>query len=118
MRELKKYVRENPTSSPQHTLPTENKSKKRLLRRLTLFLTFALTVVISLNITFYKQKANIKKQQAQIQELKRELGTLSAEQKKLNGQVQNLNDDEYIAKIARRDYFFSKPGEVIIPISK
>jgi cell division protein DivIC len=119
MRELRKSdVRENPTLASQHTIQPGEKSRKRLLRRLTLFLTFALTVVVSLSITFYKQKANIKKQQAEIRELKKEADTLTAEGKRLNDQIKKLNDDDYIAKIARKEYFFSKDGEVIIPISK
>ncbi|MFX3624195.1 MAG: septum formation initiator family protein [Ectobacillus sp.] len=119
MRELRKtYVKENPNLRSQHTIQTENKSKKRLVRRLVLFLTFALTVVASISITFYKQHAAVEAQKAEIRKLKKEAEALTAEEKRLQNEIEKLHDDEYIAKIARRDYFFSKPGEVIFPISK
>lgn len=119
MRELRKtYVRENPIPSSQHTIQSDSKNKKRFIRRLTLFLTFSLTVIISLSVTFYKQEAAVNKQQAEIEKLTKELDELKTEERNVRDEIQKLNDDDYIAKIARRDYFFSKEGEVIFPISK
>ena len=38
------------------------------------------------------------------------------EQEMLNSQILKLNDDEYIAKLARKEYFLSEDGEIIFAI--
>lgn len=111
-------VRENQKVNEQHILQPENQSKKRLFRRLTLFLAFALIVIASLSITFYKQNMTIKEQVAGTTKLEGDMNSLKDEEKKLQEQIRQLNDDDYIAKIARRDYFFSKDGEITFPMTK
>ncbi|MFD3448320.1 septum formation initiator family protein [Microbacteriaceae bacterium 4G12] len=120
MRELRKtYVREeNPASVSQHTIQSEDRSRKRLFRRLTFFLAFALTIIVSIAITFYKQGAVAEERKNEITKLQKEMNSLTAEEKNLKDEITKLNDDDYIAQIARSEYFFSKPGEVIYPIKK
>ncbi|MCP8971171.1 FtsB family cell division protein [Ectobacillus ponti] len=116
MRELSKIEkREAQSAAPQHTMQRDG-SRKRLLRRLAVFLAFALTVVVSLNVTFYKQKATIAEKQGSIAKLKQQADQLDTEEKQLKDEVNKLNDDEYIAEIARRDYFFSNKNETIFPL--
>jgi cell division protein DivIC len=118
MRELRKYVTENPTENLQHTIQSDNSKKKHLLRRLLVFFLFSCTVVVGSNITFYQQNASIKEKQKEVEKLSKEMEAMSAEEKGLKDEIKQLNDDEYIAKIARRDYFFSKEGETIFPVAK
>jgi len=42
-----------------------------------------------------------------------ELENLRQERYNLEQEIKNLNDDEYILKLARSEYFFSRPGETI-----
>jgi cell division protein DivIC len=122
MRELRKsYVPSenyNPNGQKQHTIQSGQDRQKRFVRRLAVFLVFALTVVVSLSITFYKQEAAIKAKKQEMKQLQKELTALKTDEKRLKDEIKKLKDDDYIAKIARRDYFFSKPGEVIFPVSK
>lgn len=74
---------------------------------LILFLSWAL-------LTIYEQLIDIKI-------IKNELGVLNQEHQEvisnneeLNKEVQLLQNDEYIANLAREYYFLSKPGEILI----
>ncbi len=119
MRELKQRVieKKNPNSVKEHIIQT-NDNRKRLYRRLTVFLVFAFTIVVSVSVTFYQQNSSIKVREAKVEDMKKELEALTKEEKKLKGDIQKLNDEEYVLKIARRDYFFSGKGEIIFPVSK
>ncbi|WP_242145713.1 MULTISPECIES: cell division protein DivIC [unclassified Bacillus cereus group] len=119
MRELKQRVieKKNPNSVKGHIIQT-NDNRKRLYRRLTVFLVFAFTIVVSVSVTFYQQNSSIKAREAKVEDMKKELEALTKEEKKLKGDIQKLNDEEYVLKIARRDYFFSGKGEIIFPVSK
>ncbi|UOY91429.1 septum formation initiator family protein [Ectobacillus sp. JY-23] len=118
MRELKNHLEQSSNQTFSHTITTGNKSKKRLVRRLSLFFAFAFVVVVSVSFSLHKQSVAVEAQKKEIRSLSTKLKTLQTEEKKLHNEIKKLNDDDYIANIARRDYFFSKPGEVIIPISK
>jgi cell division protein DivIC len=48
--------------------------------------------------------------------LEKQLTGLEKEEKILREEIVKLNDDEYIAKIARRDYFLSDDDEIIFNI--
>lgn len=118
MRELRKSVAENPAENLQHTIQSNNPKKKHLLRRLLVFFLCFFTVIVGVNITFYQQKVSVKEKQREVEKLSKEMKVLLAEEKDLKDEIKKLNDDEYIAKIARRDYFFSKEGETIFPVAK
>ncbi|RKJ59809.1 septum formation initiator, partial [Butyricicoccus sp. 1XD8-22] len=40
------------------------------------------------------------------------------QQEMLNLQIAKLEDDEYLAKLARKEYFLSEEGEIIFTIPK
>ena len=42
-----------------------------------------------------------------------QLAKLEKEQRLLEEEIVKLNDDEYIAKFARKEYFLSDDGEII-----
>ena len=119
MRELRqRYVSEqNPISAKEHIIQS-NDSRKRLYRRLALFFVFAFVIIVSVSVTFYKQNSLINAKEAKVKELKKETDTLTTKEKKLKDEVQKLHDEDYVLEIARRDYYFSKPEEIIFPISK
>ncbi|AIK39750.1 cell division protein DIVIC [Bacillus pseudomycoides] len=119
MRELRQRLIEeqNPNSVREHIIQT-NENRRRLYRRLAVFLVFAFTIIASISVTFYQQNSSIKAKEVKVEEMKKELGSLTKKEKKLQDDVQKLNDEEYVLKIARRDYFFSGKGEIIFPVSK
>lgn len=87
--------------------------KRGLMRRLTLFgLIAAVTSVIVLT-TLISQSSAINEKIQEEKELQSQLTKLEKEEKVLEEEIVKLNDDEYIAKIARRDYFLSEDNEII-----
>ena len=63
--------------------------------------------------TLISQSSVLEKKGAEHGELKQELAGLKKKQVILNEEIVKLNDDEYIAKLARRDYFLSEGDEII-----
>ncbi|MBC6973675.1 MULTISPECIES: cell division protein DivIC [unclassified Bacillus (in: firmicutes)] len=119
MRELRQRLIEeqSPNSAKEHIIQ-KNENRRRLYRRLAVFFVFAFTIIASISVTFYQQNSSIKAKAAKVEEMQKELNSLTKKEKKLKDDVQKLNDEEYVLKIARRDYFFSGKGEIIFPVSK
>jgi cell division protein DivIC len=94
----------------------KNKRKKGLLRRLTLFaiLVFAVGFMMVSTLTSQASVINEKKEERRV--LEQKLKDVQAEKQKLKLEVQKLNDIEYIGEIARKEYFFSRPGEIIFKL--
>lgn len=87
--------------------------KVRLYRRLTVF---AVIVMLSLGLlthTLYKQKQVLAAKEQEKVEMLAKLEEVKKEQKQLRVQLEKLNDDEYIAKLARKEYFLSDQNEII-----
>jgi cell division protein DivIC len=81
-----------------------------------MFLVFA-TVMSYLMITsFVSQSHILDKKVAQKRQLEQELTALKKQQEILKEDIVKLNDDDYLAKLARKEYFFSENGEIIFNI--
>lgn len=119
MRELRQRTIEKQSPNPvkEHIIQTDE-NRKRLYRRLAVFLVFTFTIIASISVTFYQQNSSIKAKEAKVKDMKKELDSLTNKEKSLKDEVQKLNDEEYVLKIARRDYFFSGKREIIFPVSK
>lgn len=64
-------------------------------------------------------KQDIGRQETLKAELMAEQEMLRQEQKRLEEELQKLNDPEHIAKLARKNYFMTYPGEILfIPAAK
>ncbi len=93
------------------------RKRRGLFRRLIAFTILVLVISYGFISTLVSQNAKIEeKLQAKI-ELEKDLAHLKEEQIILEEEIVKLNDDEYIAKIARRDYFLSEEGEIIFKIA-
>lgn len=94
---------------------TQSFERKRLglARRLMFFMLFAVISTGIVLATLYSQKSALKDKEAQKQELKEQLSSLQKEEEQLKEEIIRLNDDEYIAKLARKEYFLSDDGEII-----
>lgn len=64
------------------------------------------------------QTSAIENKKAEKVKLEQQLTKLQSKQKQLKGEIVKLNDDDYIKKIARRDYFLSEDGEIIFNVKK
>ncbi len=92
--------------------------KKRLYRRLTVFAVFAVLILGILTHTFLGQKKVLASKLQEKEALLAELDAVEAEQDRLVKQLVKLDDDEYIAKLARQRYFVSEKNEIIFSIPK
>jgi len=89
------------------------RKKLGLKRRMVFFMLFAVMTTGIVLATLYSQKSALKDKEAQKQELKEQLSSLQKEEEQLKEEIIKLNDDEYIAKLARKEYFLSDDGEII-----
>lgn len=89
------------------------RKKLGLKRRLVFFMLFAVVTTGVVLAALYSQKSALKDKEAQKQELKEQLSSLQKEEEQLKEEIVKLNDDEYIAKLARKEYFLSDDGEII-----
>ena len=110
------YVRSNANIAKQQQIKQRQKVLSR--RRLAVFFVVAATVCIVLVSTMVSQNALLAEKEAQIKNVQEELMAVQEQQQMLELQIAKLQDDEYIAKLARKEYFLSEEGEIIFTIPK
>ncbi|WP_079504199.1 FtsB family cell division protein [Mesobacillus jeotgali] len=96
----------------------ETRKRKLLFRRLAVFALFASIISYLMISTFISQTADLDKKQAQRAQLEQKLASLQKKQEVLDEEIVKLNDDEYIAKLARKEYFLSEKNEIIFNLPK
>ncbi|WP_078414568.1 FtsB family cell division protein [Priestia abyssalis] len=98
----------------------ENSNRKRigLIRRLTVFGILVALVSIMMVSTLISQASAISDKKKEKAQLTEQLSQLKQKEKDLEEEVVKLNDEEYIKKIARRDYFLSEEGEIIFNVQE
>jgi cell division protein DivIC len=105
-----------------YVLEQEKKEKKAMRKRRIAVIRFILLSGILLAIssvllyTLISQSANIEAKIEEKQKLEQQLEKLKKEERQLKGEIKKLNDDEYIAELARKNYFLSKEGEIIFTV--
>lgn len=92
--------------------------KVRLYRRLTVFSLAAVVILSVLSYTFINQKSVLAAKDEEKQLLLEQLAEKEQEQAMLTNQLEKLNDDVYIAKLARQEYFLSDKSEIIFSLPK
>ena len=96
---------------------TQNKSRKiRLIRRLVAFSVFSMLLIGFLVSALVNSKQTLAEKQLQKEEVAVELERVQEEQEMLKMQISKLNDDEYIGKLLRKEYFLSEEGEIIFSL--
>lgn len=90
--------------------PTNNKGQKRRMR---IFMFFVLLFSIWTGYTAYIQSGMLTEKEEQLKQLQ---ATSAIEQKlqaELVYKANRLNDKEYLAELARKQWYLTKPGEII-----
>lgn len=89
------------------------KRRRGLARRLAVF--FMLVGIGAVTMTSYvtSQQEAISQKQQQQAKYEQKLSHMQKTEHTLKGKIEKLNDLDYIGKIARRDLFMTKKGEVI-----
>lgn len=91
--------------------------RRKLIRRLTgvgICAAIFFTVIIT---TLFNQSTDIETRLEKKQMLESKLIELKEQEKLQRNEIMKLNDEEYVAKIARDEFFFSDEGEVIFKIA-
>ncbi|RSD24491.1 FtsB family cell division protein [Mesobacillus subterraneus] len=96
----------------------QTRKRKLLFRRLAVFALFASVISFLMISTFVSQSAALEKKQAEKERLEQKLASLQKQQEILDEEIVKLNDDEYIAKLARKEYFLSEKNEIIFNLPK
>ncbi|MCM3125874.1 MULTISPECIES: septum formation initiator family protein [unclassified Mesobacillus] len=96
----------------------ETRKRKLLFRRLAVFALFASIISYLMISTFISQTAALEKKQEDKAQLEQKLANLQKRQEILDEEIVKLNDDEYIAKLARKEYFLSEKNEIIFNLPK
>ncbi|MFJ7700741.1 septum formation initiator family protein [Lysinibacillus fusiformis] len=94
----------------------KQQARKRKLRRIVFFAIVPVIIIaLLLNVLSDQQKTLAIKEKSK-EEAKQHLSELKEEQDSLNLKIKQLQDDEYIAKLLRKEYYLSEKGEVIFII--
>ncbi|MFZ7943188.1 MULTISPECIES: FtsB family cell division protein [Bacillaceae] len=92
------------------------RKRKLLLRRLSLFFVFASLLSYLMISSYLSQTTKLEAKVAQKKKLDHQLTELKKQQDMLKEDIVKLNDDDYIGKLARKQYFFSDKNEIIFNI--
>ncbi|WP_017187584.1 FtsB family cell division protein [Alkalibacillus haloalkaliphilus] len=99
----------------QH-LERKQREKKLLIRRLVAFGVLFSIIVGTLLLYFFQQQTIHSEKESEYEQLQSELQAQLEEKEELEREVELLNDVDYLLQIARKDYFFSKEGEIIFTL--
>lgn len=98
-------------------LEQQSKSQRGLIRRLSALALFVMIVIGVSAFTLHVNNGVLEEKLEKKMRLDEELAQLSIIERDLKDEIKNLNDLEYISEIARRDYYLTKPGEIIFKVS-
>ena len=107
----KDYVR-----SVERLEKREKAHKTRLFRRLGAFAVIVVVVMGWLTLTMFDKSQALAAKENEKVEVLQALEEVQDEHDMLKSQILKLNDDEYIAKLARKEYFLSEDNEIIFAI--
>lgn len=84
-----------------------------LIRRLIAFVLIVGLAAYFMVSTLLRQTATLEAMKEEKQRADQELASLKKDETILKEEIVKLNDEEYIAKLARKDYFLSNSNEII-----
>lgn len=90
--------------------------KKLLIRRLTVFSIFAGIISYVLISSLVSQHRTLEEMNRDLAQAQEQLAELKKQEEVLRQEIIKLNDDEYLAKLARKELYVSKDGEIIFTI--
>ncbi|MBQ0140082.1 MAG: septum formation initiator family protein [Kurthia sp.] len=94
----------------------QHNRKVTMYRRIAIMTTVFILLVGSLVFSIVEKHSSLQQKQAEKIVLQKELKIEKEKKEELKTQLVKLDDDDYIAKIVRKDLFMSKKGEKIFNI--
>jgi|GEM_PF-151338 len=121
MKDAKKYRSITPLNEThliKHELKQKHEARKRklLYRRLSVFFVMASIISYFLISTLISQSKTITAKQIELHKLEEEYTNLEKQEKILEEEIIKLNDEEYLGKLARKEYYLSDKNEIIFTI--
>ncbi|WP_088067092.1 FtsB family cell division protein [Gottfriedia luciferensis] len=99
----------------EQSVTPKKRSFKKFIMRVSLFCVFAFPLFFLLQAHYQSQQLDYSSKIKQLKQakvdLKKTKGTV-ADSKRM---IDQLNDDQYIIELARKNLFFSKKGEIVFP---
>jgi len=90
--------------------------RKRKMRRIAFFAIVPVVIIAVLGNILLNQNETLAAKEQEKVEAKEHLSDLKEERESLNLRIKQLENDEYIAKLLRKEYFLSEKGEIIFII--
>ncbi|OKL35782.1 FtsB family cell division protein [Domibacillus mangrovi] len=90
--------------------------KRKLMRRLAAFGVVGLIILGTMLSAIISQSASLETSGEKLVKAEQQLIKLEQQQKHSEEELERLKDDEYIAELARKEYFWSDKGEIIFNI--
>ena len=90
--------------------------RKRKIRRIVCFMVVPVIIIAILMNVISHQKDTLLAKEKKKAEVERQLTKVEEQQEMLNLQIKQLEDDEYVAKLLRKEYFLSEEGDIIFVI--
>lgn len=94
------------------------KITKASRRRLSIFGTLSLIIMLYFFITTISNVITIHKLNKQYDNLEKQLNELKEQEQTLKTDIEKLKDPDYLARYARENYSYSKDGEYVIKIEQ
>ncbi|WP_233269590.1 septum formation initiator family protein [Alteribacillus sp. YIM 98480] len=111
----KPYVKEQ-AKEQERLKAASTKRRRGLVRRLTALSIAGVILAVVFTVLLVSQWSTLEAKKAERAELENKLEELHAEESRLKQDVKNYNDLDYIAEVARRDYYLTKPGETLFKV--
>lgn len=93
--------------------------RKRGVLRRVIALTIMFSVLASIGImSIHAQNQTLETKSLEKAQLEQQLQSLVKQESELKQEIDALNDLDFIAEIARRDYYLTKEGEILFKIPK
>lgn len=92
--------------------------KRGVIRRLSVYGFVMVIFMAFIGFTMHNQQQTIQDQVEKKQMLEEELSVLTDNELELKDEIALLHDPEYIAEIARRDFYLIMPGETLFQLPR
>lgn len=115
-RKLLTYDKDQQASLMMQTMQKDQKKIIFRRRRLGIMFATALIMFSLIGFNLFRNSQHLLTLQENRQEVEKENKKIAKSKKDLKREVDLLNDTEYVEKIARAKYFYSKEGEQVYSI--
>jgi len=89
------------------------KSRRKIAKWKKLILVAFVVYLVFIGKGMYSQQQSIEQKRLEVEALEQQLTAIQQEHEQLKTKEARLHDEDYIAEIARQNYYLSKPGEVL-----